>query len=385
MNNNTFKNLSRALMLGATALSSVGCSTKGPEFFTVENKDLKVTFCDRGASIYSIFYKGLCVTYQPDGHDAFLKSTKNAGRIVGRTCGRIDKGQMQINGKKYQFSINEHDRNTLHGGKDGIGNKDWSHTITENEEGKQVQFKYTSPDGESGYPGTVDFVITYTMPKESNSIKIDLLGTPRSNENTPICLTNHTYWRLGGSNGILDHQLKIPANYIANSRRDDQIIEEENIPIVGTTDWHKNFNFNIDGTKIGDKVDEKEDSSRRIDVVKANDPVAAGYDHGWIFNESKEQGETKNKVNLKNLETNVQLTVSTDIDMVFIYTNDHPEEGSKMLVYGEDEQYGGVAIEPMTYMNNKAKDNGDTYESIWHNNKNPFHQHIQFDLDDYQE
>lgn len=371
MDKKTITKLGGIFVAGVISLAAVSCSKKEPEFFTIKNKsNLEVTFCDRGASIYSIYYEGLCVTYQPEDHDDFLTTNKYSGKIVGRTSGRVDGGKMNIDGKDYQFSINEHDANTLHGGKDGISTKDFKHEIKTNNDNQQVIFTYTSPDGESGYPGTVDFVITYTIPNDSDSISIDMLGTPRTNDKTPICLTGHTYWRLGGVDGIKNHELKISADNIANSRRKDQIIEPGLVPITGDgiSDFQKSFDFNA-FKEIG----------QDIDVVAANDPVALGYDHGWIFNSQNSNDELKNKVELQNKSANIHLTVSTDINMVFIYANCHPVDTSKMLVYGDDEQYGGVAIEPMVYLNNKS--DGSGYNDLLCTKDNPFHKHIEYSLD----
>lgn len=366
---NSIVKLSGVFVATAISFATISCSKKVPEFFTIKNDKIEVTFCDRGASIYSIYYEGLCVTYQPEDHDDFMNTDKNSGKILGRTSGRIDGGKMKIDGKDYQFSVNEHGINTLHGGKDGISHKDFNHEIITNSNNQQIVFTYTSPNGESGYPGTVDFKITYTIPNDSSTISIDMLGTPRTNDKTPLCLSGHTYWRLGGINGIKDHELKIPADNIANSRLKDQIIEPGFINVTEASDWHKSFNF-TDFKSIGDDIEE----------VAANDPLAAGYDHGWIFNEQQNANdELKNKVELQNKDTNIHLTVSTDIDMVFIYANCHPVEGSKMLIYGEDEQYGGVSIEPMVYLNNKA--DGSGYDNLMCTKDKPFHKHIEYSLD----
>ncbi|MBQ0045699.1 MAG: hypothetical protein KBS35_02310 [Mycoplasma sp.] len=346
--------------LAVTSLSAVGCSNVDNQYFTVtNNKNLEVTFCDTGASIYSIYYKGTCVTYQPEDKQEFTTTSKNSGKILGRTSGRIAQGKMNIDGKDYQFSTNE-GKNTIHGGKKGLSSRKWKHQVKDSNQGKQIIFTYLSPDKESGYPDKVEFNITYTLFNDSDKIRIDMLATPSTNNKTPICLSGHTYWRLGGemSKGIREHELKIPASNLANSNKVDQIIEEGDKKITATENTEFDFrNFK----QIG----------QDIDKVAQDDKVAAGYDHGWRFDDPAHE----NIVELQNKETNIHLSVRTDIDMVFIYANCHPIKDSVIKHYGIDQQYGGVSIEPMVYFYR------DHYDSILHTHDNPFKNYIEYELD----
>lgn len=367
-NNRIIPKILGVCAIGTTLVPIASCSNNNGYFTVSNDKNLEVTFCDAGASIYSIYYKGTCITYQPEDKNYFKHTEKNSGKILGRTCGRIDGGKVKINGKQYQLDRNEHTDqegggNTLHGGHNGIGTQNFKHKIKKNKDNKQIIFTYTSPDGEMGYPGTVDFKITYTLFNESDKIRLDMEGTPRTNDPTPICLSGHTYWNLGGNNteGILDHKLKIPASYIADARQADQVIEGKK----SITDAGDAFDFN-DYKAIGDDIDD----------VKT-DPVALGYDHGWIFDESESH---INEVNLWNPGSKIHLAVDTDINMVFIYANCHAV-GCKIKDYGTDLQYGGVSIEPMPYMDNQPDSQGNTYQSIWHTHDNPFKQFIEYNVD----
>lgn len=69
--------------------------------------------------------------------------------------------------------------------------KIWTATV----EGNVLRLEYTSPDGEEGYPGTLGVCVTYEL-TDDNELIIDYTAT--SNKSTPINLTNHAYFNLGG-------------------------------------------------------------------------------------------------------------------------------------------------------------------------------------------
>jgi aldose 1-epimerase len=88
------------------------------------------------------------------------------GETIGRVANRIGNSEFQLNGKTYKLHANE-GANHLHGGKQGWGKKQFKGPQPVNRNGKEaVLFTYTSPDGEEGYPGTVELKVWYTVYKE---------------------------------------------------------------------------------------------------------------------------------------------------------------------------------------------------------------------------
>ena len=125
-----------------------------------------------------------------------------------------------------------------------------------------VKFTYTSRDGEEGYPGSVQATVVYTLTND-DEMRIDYTAT--ASKPTPINLTNHCYWNLGGAGAgtILDHQLMLAADKYLPV--DATLIPTGELAAVRGTP----FDFTQPKT-IG----------MRIDQVTGDPP---GYDHCFVL------------------------------------------------------------------------------------------------------
>lgn len=132
------------------------------------------------------------------------------GSLVGRYGNRIAKGKFTIDGVEYSVPVNNGE-NALHGGLKGFDQVIWAATPAADENGASLTLKYTAKDGEEGYPGNLAVVVVYTLGND-NTLKIDYTAT--TDKATPINLTNHTFWNLGGatSGTIRDHILQLNAS-----------------------------------------------------------------------------------------------------------------------------------------------------------------------------
>lgn len=126
------------------------------------------------------------------------------GSTIGRFANRIRNGSFQLNNKTYIVDQNDN-KHSLHGGSSGFNSK----ILNYQTKGDILIFKGSSPDGENGFPGNIDFQINYSF-SDHNELTIEYKAT--SDKKTPLSLTNHAYFNLSPqSDTILQHQLKVYA------------------------------------------------------------------------------------------------------------------------------------------------------------------------------
>jgi len=130
------------------------------------------------------------------------------GCTCGRFANRIKDGKFTLDAAEYTLAQNN-GGNALHGGVEGFNAKVWEVIeLSDNE----ICMNYKSPDGEEGYPGTMDCCVTYTI-TDDNALKIRYEA--ETDKPTVIGLTNHSYFNLkGAGNGtVRDHILQINADF----------------------------------------------------------------------------------------------------------------------------------------------------------------------------
>jgi aldose 1-epimerase len=240
-----------------------------------------------GVEIQAITYGGIITSLKvPDrdgqlgdivlGYDdlqGYLDVTPYFGAIIGRYGNRIGGAKFTLDGQTYELAAND-GPNHLHGGVQGFDKVVWNAEPFDNESGVGVIFTYTSPDGEEGYPGTLETQVTYTL-TPSNELVVDYLAT--TDHATPVNLTQHSYFNLkdAGASDILDHELMIAAD--AYTPVDSTLIPTGEIaPVEGTPFDFTTFH------PIGERI-------------SADDPQLAyggGYDHNWVLNGTPADGMT---------------------------------------------------------------------------------------------
>jgi aldose 1-epimerase len=142
-----------------------------------------------------------------DNLGQYLAGHPYFGATIGRYGNRIARGKFELDGKQYALATNN-GPNHLHGGVKGFDKVVWKARPVESKTGPAVEFTYTSPDGEEGYPGALTATVVYTL-SDRNEIWIDYTAT--TDKATPVNLTNHSYFNLGTRDDILDHVLKLDA------------------------------------------------------------------------------------------------------------------------------------------------------------------------------
>ncbi|GAB0092840.1 Aldose 1-epimerase [Sergentomyia squamirostris] len=136
------------------------------------------------------------------------------GATVGRVANRISNGKFSLDGKDYQVAKNWNNLHHLHGGIVGFDKFNWSGFIDEN----TVVLSHFSPDGFEGYPGDLLVQVRYEL-TENDALKINFSAT--TSKLTPVNLTNHSYFNLGGhdsgSDEIYKHLVSINADKITET------------------------------------------------------------------------------------------------------------------------------------------------------------------------
>jgi galactose mutarotase-like enzyme len=199
-----------------------------------------------------------------DSLAGYLRDSPYFGAIVGRYANRIANGQFSLDGTTYHFTKNN-GPNTLHGGVRGFDKVVWTGEPFQTDSGVGVTLRYTSKDGEEGFPGTLTARVTYTLTPRDELI-VDYEAT--SDKATPVNLSQHTYWNLhGAGNGdILDHVLTLDA--AAFTPVDSTLIPTgEFAPVAGTP-----FDFRA-ATRVGARIGQDNTQLR----------FGRGYDHNWVL------------------------------------------------------------------------------------------------------
>ncbi|MCL4112913.1 UNVERIFIED_CONTAM: hypothetical protein GTU68_045048 [Idotea baltica] len=232
--------------------------------------------------------------YESDDNQYFGCST-------GRVCNRIAKGKFTLDGKDYSLAINN-EPNHLHGGVErSLDKVVWKAKAFNSEKGQGVRFTYTSPDGEEGYPGNLEVVVTYFVPKDAN--RISLKYTAKTDKATPVNLTNHAYFNLGGngSDTIANHVLKLNADRYTPA--DGTLIPTGKIETVDGTalDFRK-------PVRIGKRIEE------------LTETPALGYDHNYVLNEKKGDKPLNFAAMLKDTESGRVLRISTSEPGIQFYS-----------------------------------------------------------------
>lgn len=143
------------------------------------------------------------------------------GATVGRFANRIARGTFNLEGRDYHLEKNNKGIHHIHGGPGGFSRKIWEAFPVRKLDEAGVTLNLHSPHLEEGYPGNLDVKLD-VMLNEENELSFSYEAA--SDRSTPINLTNHTYWNLGGqcSGSIGGHILRINATgYI---EVDDELI-----------------------------------------------------------------------------------------------------------------------------------------------------------------
>ena len=263
-----------------------------------------------------------------------------AGATVGRVGNRIVDGIFTLDGTTYQVTgagpagSNNH---ALHGGPCGFDKHVWATTTAVTDDGPQITFTLTSPEGEMGFPGQVMATSTYRL---TNHDELEISMTATTNKATPINMLHHSYFNLNGAGSgtsIFDHILQINA--------------DEYTPPAAATGVP-------DGTITGVKGTPFDFRSPHAIGLNAGQPgvgdqTPPGYDHNWVVRGKPDQLRPVAKV--KDPVSGRTMSIKADQPGVQFYTTNFRPDPTQPPTIGkggaEYRQHQALALETQKHPN----------------------------------
>ncbi len=253
-----------------------------------------------------------------EANDALL------GATVGRFCNRIGGAKFTIDSQQFDLTANDGDH-TLHGGKLGFKQKVWDAELIQRPDALGVRFTTISPDGEEGFPGTVDVTVEYLL-NEDNELTIEFFAA--TDKPTHVNLTNHCYWNLAdaGQTAIYDHQLQINADRFVEV--DAEGIPSGKLSAVASTP----LDFRLP-KRVGADLQQLKNTPQ-------------GYDHCFVLNDELHKSGLKFAAVVSLPLTGRRIEIFTDQPGLQFYSSNYmdgePSSGSFQV-------HTGIALETQHY------------------------------------
>ncbi|MBB4659948.1 aldose epimerase family protein [Parvularcula dongshanensis] len=232
---------------------------------------MQMSVLDYGGTITALTARGRAghfadVVLGLDDLAAYEANTAFLGALIGRYANRIAGGRFSLDGHAYTLETND-PPNTLHGGARGFDKRVWEAEAREGEAGPKLILRYVSPDGEEGFPGTLQVQVTYLL-REDDTLVVHYRA--ETDAPTPVALTQHSYFDLtGGAGDPMAQVLRLAAD--AFTPIDETAIPTGEVRSVDGTP----FDFR-EPTGIADRIDAEDEQLR----------LAGGYDHNLVLSGS---------------------------------------------------------------------------------------------------
>ncbi|GJN31637.1 hypothetical protein PR202_gn00069 [Eleusine coracana subsp. coracana] len=289
-------------------------------FYELRRGEFSMVLTNWGATILSVrlpdkngHIDDVVLGYKNVG--SYVNDTTYFGALVGRVANRIAGGRFAIKGHPYHTYRND-GHNTLHGGHRGFSQVFWS--VREHATGDfpYITFAYRSYDGEQGFPGFLDVLVTYKIDGDL-SYSVTMYARP-VDKPTPVNLAQHTYWNLRGHGSgatILNHAVRIVASAVTPVTPGDLIPTGKIMPVVDTPfDFREpaavgsriekvkggyDINYVLDGEADGQGVRKvavvSEETSGRVMELWADQPGVQFYSGNFLKGDEGKDGARYHK------------------------------------------------------------------------------------------
>jgi aldose 1-epimerase len=293
----------------------------GMTFVKIANDaGLSLTLCDHGASIYEIVYDGKKMSLAEQDVNAWKESDAYFGKTVGRIAGRIENAELHYLGKVYPLEPSE-GKTCLHSGPKGFAHKNFRMDIVHLEDGVAVDFYLVSPALEGGFPGEVNLRVRYFIYESKSVFKIMLQS--KVSEQTPLNITNHSYFNIGGEKNVEHQKLWIKAH-------SNQTYSKILMPL------------GFSKSTVATDFSKAKEIGKDINAPELYETRTKGYDHCYKIEENDGKSPV---VSLEN-ET-YKMEIITSYPCIQIYSHNYPHEGEMLNTGYPCELHSGLAIEPV--------------------------------------
>ncbi|MDD4000482.1 MAG: galactose mutarotase [Bacilli bacterium] len=318
--------------------------------YVLKNEKLEAHFISVGACITKLIdlQSGINVIVGHKNLETYKENNLGyMNSIVGRNSGRIT--DFLLNGKVHQVSKNVKDLYQLHGGFNGFNKKEY-HI----EEGENfLKFSTTALDGEEGYPGDVNFSITYKLIAD----ELHLIYEATTNKKTILNFTNHAYFNLNGSTeiDILNHEL-----YLNSDRY--LLLDRNLLPYKAAV---------LDNTPLDFRKMKVIGKDINADFEQLE--IAGGFDHAYLI---RKKAQMNHVATLKSPLTKLSLDIHSTEDVVVFYAGNSISskvltsdgvKGYKRMALCLETQGVPNAINIPEFKNNNLYDPKEKYfqETVW--------------------
>jgi aldose 1-epimerase len=247
----------------------------------------------------------------------FLTDRGYLGAAIGRVSGRIGGAGFTLHGERFRLEANAGSHH-LHGGTPGLHGRVWK-TLAFPGDG-QVVLATHLPAMESGYPGNLTVQFAFTL----RGLTLLLEMTAVTDAPTPVALTYHPYFNLGGGAGdCRDHVLQLAADHWLEL--DDTLIPTgRRLPVADTP-----FDFRVPARP-----------ATRLPSCHPQLHLAQGFDHTFVLDAGRRWD-----ARLAHPATGLTLEVFSDQSGLQFYAGQWLEPGGSARWRAGD----GLCLEPQGF------------------------------------